>query len=49
MLDYNNEPPSIIQMNTHIFKTADIENKNKQILKDGSVSTYNNKLDYFFL
>jgi len=47
--DCGNEHQSNIQMNTSDFIAAKIQNKEEQCPKCGSVSTNNNKSDYFFL
>ena len=46
--DCGNEHPSIIQMDTSDFKSANIHENSEQCPKCGSVSTYK-KSDYFFL
>jgi hypothetical protein len=46
--DCGHEHPSIIQMETSDFQTAEFREKKEQCPKCGSMSTYN-KSDYFFL
>jgi len=46
--DCGHEHPSIIQMETSDFQTAEFREKREQCPECGSMSTYN-KSDYFFL